>query len=326
MKQRLLRTSFFCSLLIGFTFTLGVRNVALADPDTTVYLEPQTSARLPDTVFNITVSIADVSDLYGWQFNLTFNSAVLEALEFYEGPFLKEAALAQGGDTYELPTTFNNTAGWVFAGRAFSSPLDDGASGSGILAYVTFNATAEGTSSLQFYAPGTDTFLNTMDPDTQLPERISFTPVGGSVNVALVHDVAVTGLTVSESRVTVGANVSIVVNVKNNGSVAETFDVTLTYDSIVIEIRAVSGLAAGDSKSLSFTWNTKDLATQDYTVTATASTVSGETQTSNNADSVVVSVVSPAPIIPMEMLVAAIIVIVIVGAIAFFYMKRRSKK
>jgi hypothetical protein len=326
MKRRLLRTLFYCSLLIGFTSAFGVCGVALASPDTTVYLEPKTSAWLPSTVFNITVSIADVSELYGWQFNLTFNSAVLEALEFYEGPFLKQAALAQGGDTYELPTTLNNTAGWVFAGRAFSSPLDDGASGSGILAYVTFNATAEGTSSLQFYAPGTDTFLNTMNPDTQLPERISFTPVDGSVNVALVHDVAVTGLTVSEPRVTVGANVSIVVNVKNNGSVAETFDVTLSYDSTVIEIRAVSGLAAGASESLSFTWNTKDLATQDYTITATASTVSGETQTANNADSVVVSVVSPAPVIPIEMLVAAIIVVVVVGAIVFFYVKRRSKK
>jgi len=326
MKRCLFQAMFSCSLLIGFTFTLGVCGVVLASPDTTVYLEPKTSVWLPSTVFNITVSITDVSELYGWQFNLTFNSAVLEALEFYEGPFLKQAALAQGGDTYELPTTLNNTAGWVFAGRAFSSPLDHGASGSGILAYVTFNSTAEGTSSLQFYAPGTDTFLNTMNPDTQLPERISFTPVGGSVNVALVHDVAVTGLTVSESRVTVGANVSIVVNVKNNGSVAETFDVTLSYDSTVIKIQTVSGLAAGDSKSLSFTWNTKDLVTQDYTMTATASTVSGETQTSNNVDSVVVSVVSPTPVIPMEMLVGAIIVIAIVGAIAFFYMKRRSKK
>jgi len=310
-------------LLAGFTFTLSVCSVSLASPDTTVYLEPLTSTKLPGTVFNITVSISDVSDLYGWQFNLTFNSAVLEALEFHEGPFLKEAALAQGGDTYDLPTTFNNTAGWVFAGRAFSTPLDDGATGSGVLAYVTFNATAEGSSSLQFYGPGTDTFLNTMNRDTQLPERISFTPVGGSINVALVHDVAITGLTVSESRVTIGDSVSIVVNVKNNGSVPETFNVTLSYDSTVIEIRTVSGLAAGDSKSLSFTWSTKDLVAQDYTVTATASTVSGENQTADNVYSAVVSVAQP---FPMEIVVGAIIVIVIVVAIAFFYLKRRSNK
>ena len=323
MKQRLLRTSFFCFLLIGFTFTLSVCGVALASPDTTVYLEPATSARLPNAVFNITVSVADVSDLYGWQFNLTFNSAVLKALEFYEGPFLKDAAVAQGGDTFPLPVTVNNTAGWVFAGRSFDAPLDDGASGSGILAYVTFNATAEGTSNLHFSEPGIDTILTTMNPDTMLPEGISFTPVDGSVVVALVHDVAITGLTVSESRVTVGADVSIVVNVKNNGSVPETFSVTLSYDSAVIEIQTVSELAAGGSDSLSFTWNTRDLATQDYTITATASTVSGETQTTNNTDSVVVSV---APVFPIEMLVAAIIVIAIIAVVVFFYMKRRSKK
>lgn len=326
MKGRLFQILFFCFLITGFMYASSAREPALADPATTVYLEPETSARLPNAVFNITVSIADVTNLYGWQFNLTFNSGVLKALRFYEGPFLKEAALAQGGDTYELPTTFNNTAGWVFAGRAFSTPLDKGASGSGILAYVAFNATAEGTSSLQFYGPGTDTFLNTINPGTQLPERISFTPFGGSVNVALVHDVAVTDVTVSESKVTVGANVSIVVNVKNNGSVAETFDVTVSYGSTVIKTQSVSGLAAGDSKSLTFIWNTRDMATQAYTLTATASTVSGETQTANNADSVVVSVVSAAPIIPIEMLVAVIIVIVVVVVAAVFFMRRRSKK
>lgn len=324
MKQHLLQTLFFCSLLIGFAFALAVCSVAVASPDTTVYLEPATSAWLPNTVFNITVSVGDVSELYGWQLNLTFNSAVLEAIEFYEGPFLKEAALAQGGDTYELPTTLNNTAGWVFAGRAFSTPLDQGASGSGVLAYVTFNATVEGTSSLRFYAPGIDTFLNTMNPDTQLPERISFTPVDGSVVVALVHDVAVTGLTVSESKVTVGTNVSVVATVKNNGSVAETFDVTISYDSTVLKTETVSGLAPSDTKSLSLTWNTKDLTPQDYTITATASTVSGETQTTNNTKSVVVSV-APATSIPIEMLIVALIVIVVLVVATFFYMKRRSK-
>jgi len=325
VKQRLLLTLFFCSLLIGFAFALAVCSVAIASLDTTVYLEPATSAWLPNTVFNITVSVGDVSELYGWQFNLTFNSAVLEALEFYEGPFLKEAALAQGGDTYELPTTIDNAAGWVFAGRSFDGPLDHGAAGSGILAYVTFNATAEGTSSLQFSAPGIDTFLNTMNPDTQLPERISFTPVDGSVVVALVHDVAVTELTVSESKVTVGTNVSIVATVKNNGSVAETFDVSISYDSTVIKTETVSGLAPSDIKSLSLTWNTKDLTPQDYTITATASTVSGETQTTNNTKSVVVSVASPASSIPIEMLIAAVIVIVVLVVATFFYMKRRSK-
>jgi len=323
MKQFLWRIFFFNCLLIGSVGGLSVCRVSVAAPATTMSIDPQTSAKLPNTIFNITIVVADVSELYGWQFNITFNPTVLNYTNFYEGPFLKEAALAQDGDTYELPVTFNNIEGWVFAGRAFSTPLEHGASGSGILAYLTLKAKADGESSLHFDAPGVNTFLNTMDLDTGLPVRINFTPVDGSVLVALVHDVAVTGLEVSESRVTVGDDVSIEVTVRNEGSVPETFDVTLSYDSTVIKVEAVTELASGDTKPLNVTWNTKDLAPRDYTLTATASTVFGETETADNTSSKVVTLTAPS-ILPIELLlVAVIIVVVVLGVGTLLYRKRR---
>lgn len=318
VKQHLWLIFFLSSLPTGFLVGLAVGGVVATSPATTVSIEPQTSAWLPDTIFNITVVVTDVSELYGWQFNVTFNPAVLEALNFTEGPFLKQA-----GDTYELPVTINNTGGWVFAGRSLFPYPEHGASGSGILAYLTFKAKAEGASTLHLDAPEETTYLRTID-ENQMPVPIGFTPVDGSVSVALVHDVAVTALTVSESKVTLGANVSIEVTVKNKGSVPETFNVTLSYDSTVIKIEAISELGSGASESLSFTWNTKDLAVGSYTLTATASTVSGENETADNTYSnVVVEIASPEFAWPIEVLIGVIVVVVVIGVGTFFYMKRR---
>lgn len=309
---------FLCSLPVGLIFAATVCGVTVASPATTVSLEPHTSAWLPNTVFNVTVSIAEVTNLYGWVFNITYSPAVLHWLNFFEGPFLKQA-----GDTYKFAPTFNDTAGWVYAGRALFPYPENGATGSGVLAYLTFNATGEGSSSLHFDVKTTN--LRTID-QSQMPVVIDFTPVDGSVNVALVHDVAVTSVTVSDSKITVGDDVSITVTVKNNGSVTESFNVTLSYDSTTIKVETVSGLAPGESKSLSFTWSTKDLAPKDYTLTAAASVISGETVTANNTHDAVIS--AAAPSIISTWLLAAIVaaIVVVLGVVIFLYMRRKSRK
>jgi hypothetical protein len=309
---------FLCSLPVTLIFAATLCGVTVGSPATTVSIEPHTSAFLPNTVFNVTVSIAEVTNLYGWEFNITYSPTVLHWLSFYEGPFLKQA-----GDTYKFEPTFNNTAGWISAGRALFPYPENGATGSGILAYLTFNASAEGLSSLHFDVETTN--LRTID-QSQMPVVIHFTPVDGSVNVALVHDVAVTSVSVSNSRITIGDDVSITVTVKNNGSVSESFDVTLSYDSTVIEVETVSGLAPGESKSLSFTWSTKDLAPKDYTLNATAGVVSGETVTANNTHDAVISAAA-ASIISTWLLAGIIVAIVVVlGVVIFIYMRRRSRK
>ncbi len=98
-----------------------------------------------------------------------------------------------------------------------------------------------------------------------------------------VHDVAVTGLNAPASA-TVGDGVNVQVTVANTGTFAESTTVTLTDQTAGTTIGSqVSNVSIGASNVLSFTWNTSGATLGDHLLKATASTVTGETNTGDNA-------------------------------------------
>ena len=107
------------------------------------------------------------------------------------------------------------------------------------------------------------------------------------------HDIAVVSVTPSPTSVRLGELVNITVVVKNNGTVAETFNTTVYYGTTAIETKTVQNLTAGLTTPLTFTWNTNTTDVREevhgtttkqksYTINATASTVPGETDTGDN--------------------------------------------
>ncbi|UCE16292.1 MAG: carboxypeptidase regulatory-like domain-containing protein [Candidatus Bathyarchaeota archaeon] len=70
--------------------------------------------------------------------------------------------------------------------------------------------------------------------------------------------------------------------VKNNGTVTETFNVTVYYNDTFIEMETVSNLTAKTTTSLTFAWNTVNVMPGAYKINVTASSVPGETDTKNN--------------------------------------------
>ncbi len=97
------------------------------------------------------------------------------------------------------------------------------------------------------------------------------------------HDVATIDVTASATDVIIGRTINITVVVKNNGSVIETFDVTLFYDETAIETKTVINLAPSDQRTLLFTWNTTGVAEGSYGIRAEADSFSEETNKNNNA-------------------------------------------
>jgi len=311
-----LRGALLSSILI--VLVVASVNAALAEPVVTV--NPKISVTAPGESFEINVTVSDVSDLYGWQFNITFNSAILNCTGVEEGPFLEQA-----GTIFPLPPTIDNTAGFVFFGESLFPFPPSGANGSGILATITFNVTTEGESNLHFF----ESKLNTIDHDENIPVPISHTAVDGVFLYPLWRDVAVTNVTALPLSVTAGDFVSIDVTVKNKGNITETFDVTVLYDSAIIETKTAADLAPDASETLSFSWNTTDVAGGNYTITAEATPLSGETETADNTYSevvVTVTVPSPSLVIPTELLVGVIVAIVAICVAIFLYMKRRRSK
>ena len=94
--------------------------------------------------FTLDLSAENVFDLAGWQFDIAFDPAVLEAVEVNEGDFLKTG----DGATFFQKGTIDNTTGKIT--KLSSARLsEDGVSGKGTLLSVTFTAKTAGQTQLK---------------------------------------------------------------------------------------------------------------------------------------------------------------------------------
>ena len=101
-----------------------------------------TQVKVGDT-FTFQLKAENISDLAGWQGDITFDPAVLKVNNVREGNFLKQG----GGRTHFLKGTIDNTEGRV-TGVGSARISEGGVSGEGILLSVTFTAKANGESRL----------------------------------------------------------------------------------------------------------------------------------------------------------------------------------
>jgi len=96
-----------------------------------------------------------------------------------------------------------------------------------------------------------------------------------------IHDLEVTNITLSKTVTNQGDLVQINVTVRNLGDFAENFNVTIYANSTSISSQETS-LASQTSTSLTFVWNTTGFAIGNYTTSAYAWPVQGETIIDNN--------------------------------------------
>jgi adhesin HecA-like repeat protein len=127
--------------LTGLLIIMAYGGSANADSD--LSLSPISGTFASGTTFNVDVNIANVTDLYGYQFDVTFNPDVLAAVGTSEGSFL-----SQGGATFFIPGTPDNNNGVLSAtADTLLSPVA-GVTGAGELAILSFKAIGAGISSI----------------------------------------------------------------------------------------------------------------------------------------------------------------------------------
>jgi len=97
-----------------------------------------------------------------------------------------------------------------------------------------------------------------------------------------IHDVAVIAVDPEPRSVFVGEDVTIRVQVRNYGNVTETFNVTLYYESNLIQLTTVDSLAPDSSRLLTTVWNTRNVEPGTYVLSANATVLGGEADTENN--------------------------------------------
>ncbi|MFQ6101336.1 MAG: LysM peptidoglycan-binding domain-containing protein [Anaerolineae bacterium] len=148
--------------------------------DTTVIIDPQSSEVAVGATTEVHVRIENVTDLYGAEVHLTFDPALLEVVDadsdmagvqIQSGTFLSPDFTAQNRVDQE--------AGSIDFAVA-QSPPHEPVSGSGVLATITFQGQAAGTSALNFSTtqPSPPVILSDQDGGT-----ITADAQGGSVNV-----------------------------------------------------------------------------------------------------------------------------------------------
>ena len=106
------------------------------------YLFSETPIHVGDT-FTLDIRAENVSNLAGWQFDIGFDPAALEAVDVSEGDFLA----TDGGATFFQSGSIDNTVGKItglIAGRI----SEGGVSGTGSLLQVRFKAKSEGETEL----------------------------------------------------------------------------------------------------------------------------------------------------------------------------------
>ena len=105
------------------------------------YTSSQTPIHAGDT-FTLDINAEDIFDLAGWQFDIAFDPAILEAISTTEGDFLK-----MGSTTLFQSGSIDNVAGKI-GGLSAARLSTQGVSGSGTLLQVTFKAKSEGETEL----------------------------------------------------------------------------------------------------------------------------------------------------------------------------------
>jgi len=260
---------------------IGPAGVSAADYPS-VYVDPASTinpALIPPNTYTIEIwtDYSDGENITGYQFSLTYNSSVLAGVSVA----MEDGIL--GDDGTFINGTFDNTNGELSLTLAYCVP-DFVTSGPGKLATVTFNVVGIGDSDIIL---GYNTLLKGWDPVLEMTYNIvnAMTMpfnIGHGYFDNRPHDVAVINVTPSKTIVGQNYPMSINVTVENQGEHTETFDVTAYANATIIDTLTNIILSSGNPTTLTFTWDTTGFTYGNYTISAVADTVPGETDTTDN--------------------------------------------
>jgi Cohesin domain/PEP-CTERM motif len=148
---------------------LSVLLLPNAFADAILSIQPPSTSVAAGSMFAVDVNVANVTDLYAFQFDVGFTPGTLSAISVTEGAFLPS-----GGSSFFFPGTIGNTSGTIsFNADTLIGPIP-GVSGSGTLAILDFKALSAGTSPISI--------LNATLLDSTL-SSISSTSVNGNATV-----------------------------------------------------------------------------------------------------------------------------------------------
>lgn len=262
-------------LTLGFPFRSEIQGMTTPTSLPRVYVDPSNitdPAITPSENFTVKVKISNVTELYGFDIQLSWNTSILNytrhlvkiPVETYPDGVLHQPFL-------QVKNEVNASTGTYII--VYSSLQAPSFNGSGIIFEITFTVVGYGECVLD---------ITNSDLSNRKAQPIEHTVEDGYFNNAY-YDVAVCSVVPSALNVYIGDTVNITVVVLNNGTTRhETFNVSVFYAEVLIDLKAILALPQGEERTITFYWNTSDTSPGNYTLSANASIVTSEYETANN--------------------------------------------
>jgi hypothetical protein len=221
---------------------------------------------VPPKTFEVNVTLDNVENLYGYEFNMSFNKDVLTCLYVIVNDVLNET-------NYTPETQVSNAKGFVWVNVTYYPPTTPITTYTPVaLATICFRVKSMGASPLDLHDTSlTDSFGN----------PISHEVTDGFV-ATVNHDVAVTRVTPLRDWVYAGWPVSIEVVARNLGNMSESFYADARCNDTLISSMLVTSLAPDTETMLTFVWDTTGVTEGNYRISANATIVPYDINASNN--------------------------------------------
>ena len=221
---------------------------------------------VPPATFKVNVTLSDVRDLYGYQFNLTFDPNVIICLQDEVQDIMNE--------THYVPNQMiDNTRGFVFVNVTYyipAVPIDIDAATA--LVTLKFRVKSLGATNLTL----TDTQL--IDSGGQ--------PITHEVHngffQSLIVDVGIVGISANPDVFYQGGHTNVTITVTNEGNITENFPVYVYYNSTLLTTLNVTSLAPNTNATITFVWNTSGIGFGKYQLSAQTPPLPYETHVSDN--------------------------------------------
>jgi len=237
-------------LLLAYMTIQGVSVVKASPTLPKIFVAPKINNVAPPNSFTIDINVSDISateSLYGWEFEMHFNTSFLDAIDVDQGPFLKSVS-----STF-FTSQIDNPAGTVNALCMINFPYpEQGAVGNGNLCNITFQVGANGATLLRFV----DTELDTIVGMSVVP--IDHEPLHGWFEYPPKnHDVIATSNVPETDEAYYTWTIDVNVTVENQGEVTENINITAYYNaSSWEEIGTISiTLASSAQMTVTFSFN-----------------------------------------------------------------------
>jgi hypothetical protein len=129
--------------IIGAAFVASILSSPVFAYQTALTIDPASSTANVGNSLTLDVDISNVTNLYAFQFDLSFAPGTLSAVSIVEGSFLPTV-----GATFFVPGTIDNVGGTVASTADTLLGPGPGVNGGGTLAILTLTGLVPGTSSI----------------------------------------------------------------------------------------------------------------------------------------------------------------------------------